>query len=361
MIHIYKNILLFKNYIIENIINKIQILIINIYLNIEELINKTIYKSKNNLRKKQNFIISNKIIYYKSWYFFVNSSYNLEKINVKCINKNESIYISEICYVLIVEHGNIGHFFHDQFFQLYKLWRKKPRKIFAVIKTDNSAATYIGVNDQNIIDFIGSVFGNENILYGDISKNYIFSFLIIPPKGPNLRTTIGYKKICNEIRDRCYRSFNINKDNQRKKIIFHTRHGLERKKIIGIDANFIKKNDIDIVELHNLNMYEQIKVLSEAKILIYVVGAGVFNLLFMSNDSKVLEINPYKDNSWAIKFGMSNLCKFSKYVTNDIKESLKTIQGDWRLDADIQFNENLKSEILKIIDKKQDEKLNQKK
>ena len=131
----------------------------------------------------------------------------------------------------------------------------------------------------------------------------------------------------------------------------HTRNGLERKKIIDIDIDFIKYNNINIVELHELSMYEQVKILSQTRILIYVVGAGVFNLLFMSNDSKVLEINPYKDNSWALKFGMSNLCQFKKYVTKNIQESKKTIQGDWRLDANIKFDEKLKNEILKIIGK----------
>jgi hypothetical protein len=343
MKHIHKILFYIKYNIIENFTNWLQFLLINFYIIINELTSE--------YRNKQRFIINNKKIYYKSWCIFINNSYNHEKIKIKEINKIESIHIPEICYVLLVEHGNIGHFFHDQFFQLYKLWRKKPRTIFAIIKTSSSAATNIGVNDQNIMDFINSVFGKENILYGDVSKQYIFPFLIIPPKGPSLNTTIDYKKLCVEIRNRCFKSLNIDINHTRKKIVLHTRNGLERKKIIGIDTNFTKNNDITIVELHNLSMYEQIKTLSEARVLIYVVGAGVFNLLFMSHDSKVLEINPYKENSWAIKFGMSNLCQFSKYVTNDIQASLKTIQGDWRLDADITFNENLKNEILQIIKK----------
>jgi len=298
---------------------------------------------------KPNFAVIKNSVFSVCAYAAKNRSYNFDCTNA-VLDGEGAIHLSEECYLLTVEHGNLGHFFHDQFFPLFKLWRKNPKKILAIICTSEQAATTIGANDDVIYDFIAATFGAANIVRGSPTIKYTMPSLIVPPEGRDLRKTFNYIKICREIAKRCIRGLNI-QENVRKRntILLYTRLGLERKNLLGVDPAFLSCHGISLVELHCLSLRDQVLALMEAKVFIYVVGAGVFNLLFVHPDCKVLEINPFQNNSWAIKFGLSKVCNFSTYISTNIQRSDSVIQGDWRLDAHVLLDEKLQIHIAKHI------------
>jgi capsular polysaccharide biosynthesis protein len=80
-----------------------------------------------------------------------------------------------------------------------------------------------------------------------------------------------------------------------------------------------------------------------------MVGAGVFNLLFLDPQVRVLEINPYKNNSWAQMFGLSNLCQFSVVISQNLASSHAATQDEAILDSHVYFDQQIKTDISKLI------------
>ena len=136
-------------------------------------------------------------------------------------------------------------FFHDQFFPLYKLWRKKVKKVLAIIKVSELAATKIGSNDEVIYDFIISVFGIDNVIRAAANNTYSLPSLIVPPEGRSLYSTYNYNKLCLEIKNKCIANLNLTPASSLSKIILYTREGLERKNLLSVDSSFINTHCID--------------------------------------------------------------------------------------------------------------------
>ena len=119
--------------------------------------------------------------------------------------------------------------------------------------------------------------------------------------------------------------------------------------MLNIDQEFLKTNNIEQVSLSKLSFKDYLETLSTATTFTYMVGAGVFNLLFLGPDVRVLEINPHRNNSWAQMFGMSHLCKFHVVVTKNIKPSTAATQDEAVLDSHAFFDEKIASEIKQLI------------
>lgn len=124
---------------------------------------------------------------------------------------------------------------------------------------------------------------------------------------------------------------------------------MERKRLINIDLNFLSRNNIRIVEMHHLNLRKQVRILVSAKLFVSMVGAGVFNLIFMDQNSSYVEINPSKENSWALRFGLSDLCRFYLYVSDNIRLVSAPVQ-DAFLDADVFLDQPLMAKVESVID-----------
>jgi len=90
-------------------------------------------------------------------------------------------------------------------------------------------------------------------------------------------------------------------------------------------------------------------LLAQAKSFVYMVGAGVFYILYLDEKIPVLEINPVKNNSWAQMFGLSQLCKFKVFISANIEASTQPAQGDPALDSHVYFDDALKKELLAIL------------
>jgi hypothetical protein len=80
-----------------------------------------------------------------------------------------------------------------------------------------------------------------------------------------------------------------------------------------------------------------------------MVGAGVFNLLFLDDDVRVLEINPYRNNSWAQMFGLSKLCKFNVVISNNLEHSNAAAQDELILDSHVYFDQQIAVQIKNLI------------
>jgi hypothetical protein len=138
------------------------------------------------------------------------------------------------------------------------------------------------------------------------------------------------------------------KENRFRNILYG-RTELARKKLLEVDPAFLQKHNLELLHFSKLNFDETVRVLAETKNFVYVVGASVFYLLFLSKEVSVLEINPAVNNSWANMFGMDRLCNFSVYISQNIKPTdtleFKHIQHD----SDVFFDTDLQAKITQLL------------
>jgi capsular polysaccharide biosynthesis protein len=246
--------------------------------------------------------------------------------------------VSGSYYFFYFDNDNLGHFFHDIFFPFYVEWKKNPLPVL------------ININkNQFQLDFLESVLGKKNIHI--IDHNYVYEVdkIIVSKEHRDLKDYENYLDICREIRSICFEKNSINVD--RKNSYLYGRSELKRKRLLKIEPTFLETLGISEVFLSKLSFKEVLEILGSAKIFIYVVGAGVFNLLFLDESVKVLEINPVRDNSWARMFGLSNMCQFKIFISEQTCPSDFATQAEPELDNHIIFNHALKNEIEKFVRK----------
>lgn len=246
-----------------------------------------------------------------------------------------AISIHEDMYLLMLHEDNIAHFFHDIFFPLYIVWRTQKKKIFVSINAN-----------QFQRDFLISAIGPDYLMFAEPNTTYAFKHLIILPEGRDLQEYPNFVEVCKEIKYACFLKNGIQEVRTRN--ILYGRNELERKNLLSIDRDFLSKNSIEMVELSKLTFSETITLLSETKNFIYMVGAGVFYLLFLDRTVTVLEINPARNNSWAQMFGLSNLCNLEVLVSQNIKNTTLSMQGDAVLDSHVIFDDLIKEAILQL-------------
>ena len=215
------------------------------------------------------------------------------------------------------------------------------------VRTSESSATKIGVNDQVILDFLSAVIGDKFLIHCDFGRAYRCDKLIIPSEGRNLRLYRNYKDTVLRIKKSCIEYFDL-KDVRRNELYIYPRLELQRKRCIDLDENFLSQRKIKITALSEHDLKTQIKILLSSRLFISMVGASVFNLIFMDKSSSYIEINPYRENSWAIRFGLSDMCRFNLFCSENIRLSDAPIQGA-ELDADVYFDEPLMQFIDSVL------------
>jgi hypothetical protein len=253
--------------------------------------------------------------------------------------KNEllgAIRIYEEMYLLILHEDNIAHFFHDIFFPLYIIWREHKKKIFVSINAN-----------QFQRDFLISAIGSEYLMFAEPNTPYAFQDLILVPEGRDLQEYPNFEEVCKEIKYACFLRNGIQESRSRN--IIYGRNELERKNLLGIDRHFLSENSIEMVQLSKLSFSETVALLSETKNFIYMVGAGVFYLLFLDQTVKVLEINPVRNNSWAQMFGLSQLCNLEVLISQNIKNTALAMQSDAALDSHVVFDDIIKEKIIALL------------
>jgi hypothetical protein len=265
--------------------------------------------------------------------FFVDKIENIEKLT--------EIILEEDYYVFITICHNIGHVFHDHFCYFYSIWRQNKKKVL------------IKLHDRFIYDFVRATLGDEwveeiddNILY-KIPKIYV-----VAEFDRNLKNIVNYLEIIEEIKYNCFRYYNIIED--RKDIVIYGRENLIRKRLLNINYKKLENNNIrSINDLSRYNFGELMLILSKINKFVFVYGAGIFYLVFLSKYVKVLEIHINIQDSWSVYYGLNNNCIHNIYVSknsqeNDTSKGIIKGQQNSRVDCDIIYDTNLEHKILKI-------------
>ncbi len=242
----------------------------------------------------------------------------------------------EVFYLLLIHTDNIAHFFHDVFFPFYLEWRKNKKRVCVSIK---------GNSFQR--EFLESLIDPKDLIFLDDDTAYTFSDLIVTPEGRDLKIYPDYQEICREIKAICFAKHGISES--RTKNLIYGRNELSRKNLLKIDQDFLNANSIEQVFLSKLSFKDYLVTLASADTFTYVVGAGVFNLLFLDDDVRVLEINPYRNNSWAQMFGLSKLCKFNVVISNNLEHSNAAAQDELILDSHVYFDQQIAAQIKNLI------------
>lgn len=239
-------------------------------------------------------------------------------------------------YLLLIHTDNIAHFFHDVFFPFYRQWRKNKKRVCVSIKGDSFQR-----------EFLESLIDSKDLIFLDYDKAYSFSHFTVTPEGRDLQIYPDYQEICREIKAICFSKHGISEI--RNKNLIYGRNELSRKNLLNIDQEFLLANHIEQVFLSKLSFSDYLNTLASAQTFTYMVGAGVFNLIFLDDDVRVLEINPYRNNSWAQMFGLSKLCRFNVIVSNNLKESNAAAQDELILDSHVYFDVEIANAIKKLI------------
>jgi hypothetical protein len=239
-------------------------------------------------------------------------------------------------YLLLIHTDNIAHFFHDVFFPFYVQWRKNKKRVCVSIKGDRFQR-----------EFLESVIDPQNLIFLDYNTAYSFSDLIITPEGRDLKIYPEYLDICREIKNICFAKHHIVET--RNQNLIYGRNELSRKNLLDIDQQFLQENNIEQVFLSKLSFRDYLDTLAKAETFTYMVGAGVFNLLFLDSSVRVLEINPYRNNSWAQMFGMSNLCQFHVLVSQNLANSSAATQDETILDSHVYFDRQIETAIKSLV------------
>lgn len=242
----------------------------------------------------------------------------------------------EVFYLLLIHTDNIAHFFHDVFFPFYLEWRKNKKRVCVSIK---------GNSFQR--EFLESLIDPKDLIFLDDDTAYTFSDLIVTPEGRDLKIYPDYQEICREIKAICFAKHGISESRTRN--LIYGRNELSRKNLLKIDQEFLNANSIEQVFLSKLSFKDYLVTLASADTFTYVVGAGVFNLLFLDDDVRVLEINPYRNNSWAQMFGLSKLCKFNVVISNNLEHSNAAAQDELILDSHVYFDQQIAAQIKNLI------------
>jgi hypothetical protein len=279
---------------------------------------------KNQLYTKKKILVKNdRIQFYKRW--------PLLPINLDVKNLE-----GETFYLLLIHTDNIAHFFHDVFFPFYREWRENKKRVCVSIK---------GNAFQR--EFLESLIDPKDLLFLDDDTAYTFSDLIVTPEGRDLKIYPNYQDICREIKAICFAQHGISET--RTKNLIYGRNELSRKNLLNIDQAFLKANAIEQVFISKLSFKEYLNTLASADTFTYMVGAGVFNLLFLNDDVRVLEINPHRNNSWAQMFGLSKLCKFNVVISNNLEHSSAAAQDELILDSHVNFDQQIATAITELI------------
>jgi hypothetical protein len=258
----------------------------------------------------------------------------------KSFTKSPSIELVDIqgetFYLLLIHVDNIAHFFHDVFFPFYYQWRKDKKRVCVSIN-----------GNQFQQEFLESLIDKKYLVFLDRNTAYQFSDLILIPEGRDLQIYSDYIEVCREIKAICFANHHITES--RSKNLIYGRNELSRKNLLDIDPVFLTENNIEQVFLSTLSFKDYLKTLAAARTFTYMVGAGVFNLLFLGDDVDVLEINPHHNNSWAEMFGLSRLCRFNVIVSNNLRPSSEATQDESVADSHVYFDRQISDAIQDLI------------
>ena len=174
---------------------------------------------------------------------------------------------------------------------------------------------------------------------------YELNNIFVSSEGRDLRVYDDYLEVVEEIRDKAFTSLNIIP--KRTNNIIYTRADLRSKNLVNIDQAFLTKYNWQEVLMASMDFHSTVSLLSSAKNLTQMVGAGVFNLIFLDKNTNALKVNPLRDNSWARRFGLSKMCNFDLFVSSNLLPTDEPQQHTSDLDAHVIFCEGLRGKMIR--------------
>lgn len=160
---------------------------------------------------------------------------------------------------------------------------------------------------------------------------------------PSISPTGNYRpELMVNMRKRFQNYYNISFKNKK---VFITRTKALKRKILNENelVPFFEHNNIQIIAMEDLNFKEQYTIVAEADLLISLHGAGLTHMLWMNENSKILEIRSQNDSKNNCYFSLASDLNLKYYyfladktdnkstqLTNfrvDIKEFEKTLHN----------------------------------
>lgn len=158
------------------------------------------------------------------------------------------------------------------------------------------------------LDFVSTsldIFGVKNFEYINENETVLCNKIFLP-----FHTSISgdfNESVIKEVRRIFVEKIILKNDNLSQKV-YISRKKANKRKILNEDEiiDILKKYDFQIVCAEDYPFLEQIKLFSSVKYLISIHGAGLTNMLFMSEGSKVMEFRKHDEDLTNCYFNISS-------------------------------------------------------
>ncbi len=118
-----------------------------------------------------------------------------------------------------------------------------------------------------------------------------------------------------------------------RKVYISRKFAPKRKTHNEIDVELLMiRHGFEVVYTEKLSLKEQIKLMSETKILVSLHGAALTNMLFLPKGSKIIELRNQGDAETQCYYNLANALKLPYYYTLNQGDSKDTIMCDFTVD-----------------------------
>jgi capsular polysaccharide biosynthesis protein len=122
------------------------------------------------------------------------------------------------------------------------------------------------------------------------------------------------------------------KDHPFRKIFISREHAKRRRLVNGLKfEQKLKERGFEIVQMEDLSFGSQVALMSEAKVVMGIHGAGLTNMIFMPRGSKVIEMRAEKDHHNNCYFALADALGLDySYLLCEVHETENDHIGDFK-------------------------------
>ena len=254
-------------------------------------INKTYYLNTRKITLFKSFLFFYKFIPLKSYFYRMQGSYlSMIKNSIKNIidNSQKKIqieYIDSASWVVDDKSHNYFHWMTDVLGRIFII-EKQIQKNPILLPSDFKNHNFIMVTLE-ILNIPYKLF--------EIEKKYIINNLVIPSRTAEVGNY--NKNFIHEISNQLLKHISLNSSNENIKKIWLSRENQSRRRLKNENElkEFLSNKGYTCIQPDKLNVLEQINLFKNAESIISTHGAALTNIMFMNQNSKVLEIRNNRD------------------------------------------------------------------